>query len=191
MTIIMIWIWSFVISSGPLFGFIGSFGDDRSRGFILVLAVGMPFIIIFSAAGLIMKDLKCLGSSENSNLDERQPSSQIVAYKIAIQLLAMMTSYLVFILPICIMQWVTCSPEVKVLLNTWHLLIYVINVIMFVFFDPRCREAICLLFKDIKTSICFYGSQSETSSIASNNEGDCTRMSTESYTLESFESKPN
>ena len=141
MTIIMIWIWSFVISSGPLFGFIGSFGDDRSRGCILVLAVVMPFIIIFSAAGLIVKDLKCLGSSENSNLDERQ----IVAYKIAIQLLAMMTSYLVFILPICIMQWVTCSPEVKVLLNTWHLLIYVINAIMFVVFDPRCREAICLL----------------------------------------------
>ena len=186
MIIIMIWVWSFVISSGTLFGFTGN------RGFILILAVLMPFITIFLAFMLIVRDLNCLRASQDSNTDEAQPNTQMFAFKLALRLLAMMTSYFVFILPICIMEWVTLSeevsPKIKVVINSWHLLIYVINVIMFVFFDPRCREAICLFFKDIKSVFCI--SSSKTSSIASN-EGDCTKMSTESWSLESFDKEQN
>jgi len=164
--IIGIWIEVVLLVSLPLFNVVGEFGYDLQNGkcaliecsnwmdfetdiylspgaVILSIGVGLPFLVVLVSYGIVFRIL-----DQQQNLYQSVSSGQ---YKRSTVILTL--CYFVFILPICIIEWVPITIKGKDLIHalvfSWYLLTYIVNVFVYVIYLPRCREAIILMFRDI------------------------------------------
>ena len=158
-TLSIIWVWSLGISCLPFNGLIGQYGYDAAMGkchiincdhdksifpagaVILSFGVGIPCIVLMVSYAVLIYRLVM------SRVEAVKEKREIVF----ITLLLIMC-YLLFILPIYIVEWITefqAGPIASVLICTWYWLIYIINVFVYILYSPSCRDAIRCFMLDI------------------------------------------
>ena len=165
----MIWFVSLIIASTPLSGLFGQYGYDAclgkchilncnlpsslniylpAGGVTLTLGVGLPCFLTFVASMIIFKNLGLCFIYRPETEQERARTNEI--HKVTSVLIF---CYVVFILPIYIVEWIPyseeTSPLITLIIYSWYWLIYIINVFVYIIYGPRCREAIGLFFRDL------------------------------------------
>ena len=167
-TICLIWFLSLTIASAPLSNLFGQYGYDAclgkchilncnlpsnlnidlpAGGVTLTLGVGLPCFLTFVASLVIYKKLGlCFiyrpGTELENNSNEIHKMTSVLIF-----------CYVVFILPIYIVEWIPYSedksPKITLLIYSWYWLIYIINVFVYIIYGQRCRDAIGLFFRDL------------------------------------------
>ena len=145
------------IASAPLSGLIGKYGYDAlhgkchilncnhltmfgfdlpAGGITLSLGVGLPCIIVIIFCLIIFKRYGCCMTTRHSDEEEQPREVQCLTT-------VLVFCYLIFILPIYIIEWIPynadSSPLAQILVYTWYWLIYIINVFVYILISPRLK----------------------------------------------------
>ena len=158
-TICLIWFLSLTIASAPLSNLFGQYGYDAclgkchilncnlpsnlnidlpAGGVTLTLGVGLPCFLTFVASLVIYKKLGlCFiyrpGTELENNSNEIHKMTSVLIF-----------CYVVFILPIYIVEWIPYSedksPKITLLIYSWYWLIYIINVFVYIIYGQRCKD---------------------------------------------------
>eukprot|EP00092_Neocalanus_flemingeri_P012153 GFUD01013101.1.p1 GENE.GFUD01013101.1~~GFUD01013101.1.p1 ORF type:complete len:379 (-),score=55.89 GFUD01013101.1:514-1557(-) len=160
--ILWIWIFSFCLTSIPLFEVCGKIGYDAVHGkchiiecekcsedssflfppggVILAIGVGLPFITVLVSYGLVYRTLS-LETTDAETWSQRR------------SVMILTSCYFIFLLPIGIIEWlpgsVTSRAFISVVVYCWYWFVYVVNFFIYIIFWRRIRKGIALMVKDV------------------------------------------
>jgi len=115
-------------------------------GLILdIIGIGVPFLIMFISYSIVY-----------SIVSKVEVTEDVSTKQFKISTIVLTGCYVVFILPVCIVELIPDSNVNKGLIYmavyTWFWNVFIVNVFIYAIYLPRCREAICIMFKDVFTT---------------------------------------